>query len=123
MVLLDTLVPEDVSTVVKVKGEIIRFPLLRYDNYGSILYKLYESSQLEEHVELLNVAMQFWFKRGMPKDLLEGMFYTLFEHELVYDETLNEWKEQEMRDECFQKATIRLNNTYYQIQELLNNKD
>ena len=122
MVLLDTIIPEDVSSVIKIKKDTPRLPFLNNGKYGSIVYSLYETSSLEDHVELLNVAMKFWFKRGMPKDLLEALFYTIFEHELVYDETLDAWTEQELSIECFQKATIRLNNTIYQIQDLLNSK-
>ena len=66
---------------------------------------------------------KYWFNTGMKDHLLEAIFYTLFENEIVYDETLEEWKDQGLTDEWFTKAIVRLSNTLYQIQDILNQKD
>ena len=107
--LLQLIVPSDASQVLKEKNNTWHFPLFRMSVYGSLLFNLYDG------VDLSNT--------GMKDHLLEAIFYTLFENEIVYDETLEEWKDQGLTDEWFTKAIVRLSNTLYQIQDILNQKD
>lgn len=121
--LLQLIVPSDASQVLKEKNNTWHFPLFRMSVYGSLLFNLYDGVDLSEHVNILNEIAQYWFNTGMKDHLLEAIFYTLFENEIVYDETLEEWKDQGLTDEWFTKAIVRLSNTLYQIQDILNQKD
>ena len=121
--LLQRIVPSDASQVLKEKNNTWHFPLFRMSVYGSLLFNLYDGVDLSEHVNILNEIAKYWFNTGMKDHLLEAIFYTLFENEIVYDETLEEWKDQGLTDEWFTKAIVRLSNTLYQIQDILNQKD
>ena len=121
--LLQLIVPSDASQVLKEKNNTWHFPLFRMSVYGSLLFNLYDGVDLSEHVNILNEIAKHWFNTGMKDHLLEAIFYTLFENEIVYDETLEEWKDQGLTDEWFTKAIVRLSNTLYQIQDILNQKD
>ena len=121
--LLQLIVPSDASQVLKEKNNTWHFPLFRMSVYGSLLFNLYDGVDLSEHGNILNEIAKYWFNTGMKDHLLEAIFYTLFENEIVYDETLEEWKDQGLTDEWFTKAIVRLSNTLYQIQDILNQKD
>ena len=121
--LLQLIVPSDASQVLKEKNNTWHFPLFRMSVYGSLLFNLYDGVDLSEHVNILNEIAKYWFNTGMKDHLLEAIFYTLFENEIVYDETLEERKDQGLTDEWFTKAIVRLSNTLYQIQDILNQKD
>ena len=121
--LLQLIVPSEVSQVLKEKNNIWHFPLFRMSVYGSLLFGLYDQQELSEHVTILNEVAKYWYNTGMKDHLLEAIFYTLFENEIVYDDTLEGWKDQGLTDEWFTKAIVRLSNTLYQIQEILNQKD
>ena len=121
--LLQLIVPSDANQVLKEKNNTWHFPLFRMSVYGSLLFNLYDGVDLSEHVNILNEIAKYWFNTGMKDHLLEAIFYTLFENEIVYDETLEEWKDQGLTDEWFTKAIVRLSNTLYQIQDILNQKD
>ena len=121
--LLQLIVPSDASQVLKEQNNTWHFPLFRMSVYGSLLFNLYDGVDLSEHVNILNEIAKYWFNTGMKDHLLEAIFYTLFENEIVYDETLEEWKDQGLTDEWFTKAIVRLSNTLYQIQDILNQKD
>ena len=108
--LLQLIVPSDASQVLKEKNNTWHFPLFRMSVYGSLLFNLYDGVDLSEHVNILNEIAKYWFNTGMKDHLLEAIFYTLFENEIVYDETLEEWKDQGLTDEWFTKAIVRLSN-------------
>ena len=70
----------------------------------------------------------------IEQDFLEAAFYTIFDNGLVYEDALNEWKEQSNRSESklfdrkynnvvLDKAIVKLNNTSFQIQDLINNRE
>ena len=70
----------------------------------------------------------------IEQDFLEAAFYTIFDNGLVYEDALNEWKEQSNRSESklfdrkcnnvvLDKAIVKLNNTIFQIQDLINNRE
>ena len=121
--LLDLVVPENLEMILKNKNDIWRCVLFRNQNYGDMLFKLYDGVPLGVHVAILNEVVEFWFKKGMPQHFLEACFYSLFENELLYDEALEEWKDQALTSESFKKAIIKLSNTVFQIQEMMDSKE
>lgn len=67
-----------------------------YDSkYGNMLIDFFDGVDLGVHVELMNQVVKFWGELGMPKDLLEACFYTLFSQAIVYDDCLEVWKDQD----------------------------
>lgn len=65
------------------------------DNYGLLIRNFWDGLQMDQHVELLNEMVRFWDSVGQPRGLLEALFYSAFENDLVYPDALEEWKDQE----------------------------
>ena len=117
------MVPEDLTMILKNKNDIWRCILFRIQNYGDMIYKFYDGEPLDVHVAILNEVVEFWFKKGMPQHFLEACFYSLFENELLYDESLEGWKDQGLTAESYKKAIIKLSNTVFQIQEMMDARE
>ena len=77
---------------------------------------------------------EFYMNIHNEQDFLEAAFYTIFDNGLVYEDALNEWKEQSNRSESklfdrkynnvvLDKAIVKLNNTIFQIQDILDNRE
>lgn len=101
-------------------------------NYGALILNFWDGLPMEKHVELLNEMVRFWDAVGQPRGLLEAMFYSAFENDLVYPDALEEWKDQEPtprrseewgRGVVKKQADVRLSDTVFQIQEFLDSQD
>ena len=117
------MVPEDVSLVLKVKDNLWRCPLFRMANYGDLIYRLYDGVPLEVHIAILNEVVEFWFKKGMPEHFLDACFLSIFENELLYDESLEGWRDQGLPNESYKKAIVKVICTVFHIQEMLETKE
>lgn len=102
------------------------------NNYGILILNFWDRLTMDKHVELLNELVHYWDSVGQPRGLLEALFYSAFENDLVYPDALTAWQDQElspcrgeewMRGVVKKQADIRLSNTVFQIQDFLSSID
>ena len=101
------------------KDSIYKFIPFSMKNYGDLIYTFWDSQPPEVHVKLLNECVNYWDSVGQPQHLIGAMFYSIFEDGLVYEDVLSMWMEQD-KTPLIQKALVSMNNTIFQIQEMLN---
>ena len=122
----------DPASFIKEKDGEKQFVPFYESKFGSMLIEFYDGADLSVHVELMNQIVKYWSEVGMPKDLLEACFFTLFDRAIVYDDCLDAWKDQDQND-CgcegeglcvvMTKAVVRLNNVLCKIQEVIESRE